>query len=152
MKLTIDRKRWARGPNTAGNRLLCGENGRMCCLGFLSLALGYSEDQIRNRAMPAELAGPSPPVFAAVDDNGCHFVRDAACFNDSPAFKEPAREAALTRLFAEHGGGVKKIPTLFERGPVGLDFVRFARTHQERVVRWELDQTKPSRLHRILTN
>lgn len=52
MKLVIDRNTWMRGEQEA--RLLA-EDGRMCCLGFLALKCGFTEEQIKNVAAPSEL-------------------------------------------------------------------------------------------------
>jgi len=46
MKLTIDRSKWWRG-NGSRDSALSNKAKKMCCLGFLSLACGYSEEDIR---------------------------------------------------------------------------------------------------------
>lgn len=51
MKLTIDRRKWWRGQGSINSTLLSTtepNEGKMCCLGFLSLACGYDEKDIRN--------------------------------------------------------------------------------------------------------
>lgn len=50
-KFTVDRKGWVRGREDVS---LLNYYGK-CCLGFAALALGYSEEQIRNIGRPEEL-------------------------------------------------------------------------------------------------
>ena len=52
-KLVIDRSRWARGGINGDPRLL-NKDGCMCCLGFLALACGIPEDDIRDKGEPSE--------------------------------------------------------------------------------------------------
>jgi len=53
MKLIIDRKRWLRGGGN-DSCLLDGE-GRMCCLGFYGIALGFSGEEILEKPEPNNL-------------------------------------------------------------------------------------------------
>lgn len=50
IKLTIDRQTWIRGDIRSA--LLRSKDNKMCCLGFLSLACGYTKEEIRDRVTP----------------------------------------------------------------------------------------------------
>ena len=53
IKVYIDRNRWLRGEGSGVSRLLRSTDGKMCCLGFCMLALGRTEEQIRDVTTPA---------------------------------------------------------------------------------------------------
>lgn len=55
MILIIDRKRWLRGEGEEVSSLLRRYDNKMCCLGFLCLAIGFSPTQITGIASPARL-------------------------------------------------------------------------------------------------
>ena len=52
MKLVIDESKWLRGEGHEHSRLLREKDGKMCCLGFLALACGFSEKEIKGRGGP----------------------------------------------------------------------------------------------------
>lgn len=52
LKFTVNREEWLRGQNYG---CLLDEDGMKCCLGFAALALGYSQDKIRDIGRPEEL-------------------------------------------------------------------------------------------------
>ncbi len=74
MKLTIKRSEWSRGVQSA-NALLVNDDiidqneeyasftspspkmGTKCCLGFLCLAIGATEEQIAGKSMPDQIKG-----------------------------------------------------------------------------------------------
>lgn len=56
MDLIIDRAKWLRGTAAVrGSYLLRKEDGKMCCLGFLALACGYTKEEIRGKSSPSDL-------------------------------------------------------------------------------------------------
>lgn len=70
-KLTIDRRKWLRGPE-GDSYLLRGVDGKMCCLGFLGKACGISDAVMRDRDTPAALSAISvrkfPEGFTVIKD------------------------------------------------------------------------------------
>lgn len=55
MILRIDRKKWLRDEGSRRSKLLRGSDGKMCCLGFYSLACGLKEKDIRNFQSPSDI-------------------------------------------------------------------------------------------------
>lgn len=58
LKLVIDRTKWWRGDGPAHSALLSRSEpsrGKMCCLGFLSLACGYRESELAHKRTIEEL-------------------------------------------------------------------------------------------------
>jgi hypothetical protein len=109
MKLIIDRKKWGRGTNDG--RLLF--RGKMCCLGFLGLQCGLSENQIRGKHMPYS-------VFVSVKRNKSVWAKmintiidstvlanDLATINDNPNTSDTQKEFKITQKFKEIGVEVK---------------------------------------------
>lgn len=128
MKLVIDRNKWLRGnPNTA--QLLRIDNGKMCCLGFFALALGYTEDQISGLGDPIEtiIDGPRPNLWPTwgvcrrekliEHDQGDAHVREEyedtddfnqlMTVNDDAQRSERSREDRIRSIFARNGVEVK---------------------------------------------
>lgn len=116
MKFTIDRKKWYRGSNYY-SALLIGSNdgidrisedvGKMCCLGFLSLACGLSRAQIRNvyrvdqlkvRELPHNLA-----FLVKSKNESSAIAKQIMSANDRSSGTNRAREQRLTNLFAKAG-------------------------------------------------
>ena len=54
IKVTVKRSEWLRGEGAEASRLLRGD-GKMCCLGFVCLALGATKEQILNKDSPLQL-------------------------------------------------------------------------------------------------
>lgn len=57
-KITIDRSKWRRGGDNqkdAGETCLLNNEGFMCCLGFISLAEGFAEDEILGAGEPSDM-------------------------------------------------------------------------------------------------
>lgn len=62
MDLVIQRSKWLRGDDgKSDSSLLRSSDGKMCCLGFLSLACGLTKSQIKDKPAPSEL-------FASLDE------------------------------------------------------------------------------------
>lgn len=116
-ELVIDRKEWYRGHTGKDSKLLTGD-GRKCCLGFLSLACGLKNEDIRNTTMPAAISIKLPESmgFLIEDGRNSRFSGDAsrindtlvgdvlgAIFNPLKLLSEEHREQLLTELFAAEG-------------------------------------------------
>ena len=116
--LVIDRARWLRGD---GDGKLLDENGKMCCLGFLSRAIGYAPREIRYKLDPTGIVRARPSKralrFGALlawpdkDDPG-RPSRSVVCdllvhTNDDAGMSDRAREARIERLFARVGVKVR---------------------------------------------
>jgi hypothetical protein len=114
-KFTIDRSKWACGPNGStsvlGN-LLRDDDGRMCCLGFYAIACGATEKEILGRGdyedstigpstiakLPTDLVKPLPEdtvVSSTVHDK---LIRA----NDAKTTRA-RREARIKKLFKSIG-------------------------------------------------
>lgn len=114
MKLTIERAKWLRGEGSAKSQLLRAYDGKMCCLGFLAIALGYTRSEILGLTSPADLACELHRVPAGMGwlintgDDGEGFddsTPSAALmgFNDDRHATEGEREAAIKAEFANQG-------------------------------------------------
>lgn len=55
LKLIIDRARWLRGEGSDASYLLRGLDRRMCCLGFLCRARGFTEGDLLEQREPNDL-------------------------------------------------------------------------------------------------
>lgn len=115
MKLTIDRERWSRGGKQA--TYLLDSHGQMCCLGFYSLACGFTEAEIKLKALPTDLCSreTSPKNKRAwkklfskhVTHNTSEKEDLFAAINDRKSISDKMRESLLTKEFAEIGVDVK---------------------------------------------
>ncbi len=109
MKLVIDRTRWLRGdPNSF---LLRSGDNKMCCLGFLAKACGYTEEQITN------VGAPNGTVYKGYKDlwpegitSGhrkstwhSQITEDLMGTNDSSITNDADRESRLIDLFSQIG-------------------------------------------------
>lgn len=98
--VVIDRATWDRGPG-AKDRKLLGQNGK-CCLGFVCLALGHTESQIRDIVMPEDVVTASRMLVNDDDrDRGDAIAAQEA--NDDADMAESAREEAVTESLAKLG-------------------------------------------------
>ena len=109
MRLTISRERWLRGePNESW--LLRPEDRKMCCLGFLALACGATEEQITERATPMSVHSfpvAAHPVFSQLlrgKDNAVIAKQLMTTNDDNP------NEEKLTTLFWQIGVDVEFVP------------------------------------------
>jgi hypothetical protein len=117
--IIIDRNLWSRGAHDRNALLITEEmaeewedsetpliEGTMCCLGFVCLALGATEKQIRGKDFPADtklhLKG-----LSETDSNGdlrdTQFSKDAANINDDATIDDEERETQLCALAIENG-------------------------------------------------
>lgn len=111
MKLVIDRARWIRGTMDS---FLLRHDGKMCCLGFLSRAVGLPEAEIRHRLTPVSLTDEQcktypewlrphlDPLMPNVRRNSI-VAHDLMGVNDQLNVHDSAREAKLVARFAELG-------------------------------------------------
>jgi len=119
MKLVIDRQKWLRGEGTEKSYLLRSEDGKMCCIGFYSLACGMNKNDIieitaideareKGRIVPEQmewLAKRTSPtsVISTTDANYLMAI------NDDPDYTDSYREQRITKEFATHGVEVEFI-------------------------------------------
>jgi len=107
-QLIIDRRKWYRGKGGDNSKLL-NEYG-MCCLGFLSLAKGYTKDEIAYKSLPwrlplSELLLPemtscyNTENLDSNDKCPTMLSETMARINDDRSLTEPEREAQLTEEF-----------------------------------------------------
>jgi hypothetical protein len=107
MELVIDRSKWLRGEGDK-SALLRASDGKMCCLGFYCLAVGLTENQIRNKGFPQYLYdNPLEKTEGKWLVDGGMDVIFLTDYNDSGALPEKVREEKLTEIFATHGVTVK---------------------------------------------
>ena len=104
MKVTIDRSKWLRGEENK-SYLLRATDGKMCCLGFLGLACGLTEDEIRDCIAPAKTRKyyKFPAELLRQTEDGLWvdsiFSDLLMDINDREGYSEEEREAELTQLF-----------------------------------------------------
>jgi hypothetical protein len=123
MKLTIDRSEWRCGGDSynkrtnQGNTQLLGYKGMKCCLGFLALECGFSENQINNISNPCNLRSnlmtgsglrlndKQKSYFDKLMNGAYHsdFTHEAIGINDDYVLTDEQREKKLTKLFADNG-------------------------------------------------
>ena len=114
MKFTVKRSLWLRGEGSThhnGSFLLRKVDGKMCCLGFLGLACGYTQDQISGITSPAGLAanGIGDAMYPSKLQSykpgrrlGHGYSPEAdelMGINDDVTMKDHDREARLTERF-----------------------------------------------------
>lgn len=112
-QFTIKRSKWARGANVGGETALLDKvgNGKMCCLGFFSMACGLTESQIANCEAPEDLSDSARNKLAKrarwlLDHDG--FDNSEACselveINDNKRLRGTKREKAIAAKFKSHG-------------------------------------------------
>lgn len=120
IKVYIDRNRWLRGEGSGVSRLLRSTDGKMCCLGFCMLALGRTEEQIRDVTTPAArerhgFNAPTVPVEAPglgtslveIDSSGGYSIPYnillAMEVNDDVTIRDGQREVRLHDLLWKSG-------------------------------------------------
>lgn len=126
-KLVIERSKWYRGQTSKESLLRRAVDSQMCCLGFLCLSYGLTEEQINEEPDPssiAELASITPAewLFEFGTDINSDDCSLAMRINDRKAglprseqeevfIKDEAdRERQLTKLFAKHDIQVEFVP------------------------------------------
>ena len=103
MKLVIDRTKWFRGKSR-GSRLYRKQDGKMCCLGFLSLACGYTVTEIRQHRTPFSLWDTTGewrfPICREEQSSSLDDLRyiygNLMITNDDEGISEPEREKQVT--------------------------------------------------------
>ena len=85
--VTIKRPLWYRGLNGQNSKLRRACDGKMCCLGFVALYFGFSEEDITGHCYPITVPGllDDAEVWASV----------MAAINDDPLIDNATREARL---------------------------------------------------------
>lgn len=95
LTVVIDRKTWYRGKGEENSRLL-SKSGKMCCLGFDALALGFKKCDIREQCTPHETAENVPGLSDEVKTTEvCQQMMDV---NDTIGTPAKVREAKLKSL------------------------------------------------------
>lgn len=95
-EFTVDRETW-------GTSTLLGDDGRMCCMGFLAIACGYTAGAIRGKSYPSSLPGFSALMPELRKDDELMIAR----VNDSVQLTRPAKESKLKDLFSRIGIALK---------------------------------------------
>lgn len=106
-KLVIDRAKWLRGQG--GGSLLEPQSGKMCCLGFECLRLGFTENDISNKGYPSNILKVMDETIRLPEylrgyliEENC-FCTQAAKVNDTKGLNEFEREVKIKELFAGVG-------------------------------------------------
>lgn len=105
LTVIVDRTKWLRGEGSRASKLLREQDGKMCCMGFASLAAGYTEDQIKGNAEINHLQDDMgklviKPGFKKIFKN-TQTVGDLYNANDRDDYD--TREADIIRLGATVG-------------------------------------------------
>lgn len=106
--LVIDRDRWLRGGVSA--TCLLNRNGKMCCLGFYALALGFQEEHVIEVPQPCEVGKVDTakfPAWLVRDFEMTGAGSDLMNANDALGGEvkdEKKREKEIRALFKKHGG------------------------------------------------
>lgn len=113
MKLTIERKRWARANSGKGPSLLLNSYGNMCCLGFLAKACGHTDSEIDGISGPRGLflqngntmfpEAIKSKAELGLSDGTREWSCDLIFINDDPTISEKTREDRITGLMLEAG-------------------------------------------------
>lgn len=113
MDVTVIRSKWYRGKGAFLSKLLLTDEssgpdiGKMCCLGFASLAAGYSEADIGDIASPQWLYCASERLPGLVIGDSVATVTDTCermtFVNDAQTITDSDREPKLISLGKEAG-------------------------------------------------
>lgn len=96
MKFTVYRSKWLRGDTTE-SRLYDGS--RMCCLGFLGVACGISQEDMKDLCLPSEVVTEAWPKGTLDGKNDSDTIVLIVDYNDG-YHSEKYREERLTALFS----------------------------------------------------
>jgi len=109
MKFIVYRDTWLRGRTDSALHI----QGQRCCLGFLGLACGYTDEEMDMSATPDDVCflgnrWPKALVSLMEDEESAAFCDSHLCSqimgeNDGGGVTEAEREARLTALFAKGG-------------------------------------------------
>lgn len=111
MKLIIDRQTWLRGEGWDDSFLLRPEDGKMCCLGFLSDQCGVPLKAISDAQTPVDLSAihrsllPEFLFRELEDDRDVHSKEcmELMQINDNQNLDPKEREDKLTEVFTANG-------------------------------------------------
>lgn len=97
IRVIVERKRWMRGT---GNGKLLGQNGKMCCIGFLARRLGCAPKDIRDIGTLVEVESPKTAQFS-----GSHQEMLEAAYNanDDEGVTDITREKELKQVGKKMG-------------------------------------------------
>lgn len=95
INVIVDRSRWLRGSE---NSRLLRDDGKMCCLGFVCLKLGYTEKEIKNKNTPYELSFDEMFGDFSTHNAQKNTVYDLMKVNDSPNIDDKKRESKIITL------------------------------------------------------
>lgn len=111
IKVVIDRSIWRTGGNAVnfanrtgnGPTRLQNEEGYRCCLGFVCLAAGFSEEDIINQARPIDLHKVTPGLTQHSDTGlrATDVERTAVRINDDIVTTPKEKEEILLRTFED---------------------------------------------------
>lgn len=117
-RFVVDRSKWRRGgrtnEETHGETSLLNSRGFMCCLGFVCIQQGLSEEDIRLEGEPCSLSEYSEEIDDAIgglllnndEEDGMvnsDLAQKAIDINDNESVTDAEREAALSSLFEKNG-------------------------------------------------
>ena len=107
-KLVIDRAKWQCAGHRDGATFLLNDVGKMCCLGFQAIAVGYSVRSIKGKSDPCEVArGKSCKPGLPVSQSDGYWANlawaDLAIEINDKVRDDANRESQLTELFAANG-------------------------------------------------
>lgn len=112
MKLRINRKRWLRGEKDSGHGdnsyLLRTQDKKMCCLGFLARAVGYTAKEIADQLVPAYLEPKNSKRYTrsilplVVRGKSSAFCNKITALNDQGPAESKKREDRIKSIFKKH--------------------------------------------------
>ncbi len=99
-KFVVNRSRWLRGEGFERSFLLRQSDSKMCCFGFLAMACGYTENEIKSVREPCSVKNTDLfPLLIHENENG--EVDSLMDINDDADSTNEQREQELTELFKE---------------------------------------------------
>ncbi len=98
MRVEISREKWLRGEGHDGSQLLRKSDKKMCCLGFVCLALGATREQIMDVGLPSRVSSVKLPQWMRRSSD----VLKAVSINDAIDMDDATRERHITEIFACH--------------------------------------------------
>lgn len=108
MKLIIDRATWLRGEGYEDSKLYRPSDGKMCCLGFYSLACGLQQNDITELECPGSATDPKinkkwPKWLTKLENSQTKECIDLMEHNDNENISDKERENKIKTIFARHG-------------------------------------------------
>lgn len=99
---TIKRSKWLRGEGFALSRLLRRSDNKMCCLGQIACAVGYSSSEIIECDAPYNIAWKEMMSKSNSFSHKRSIGRMMQC-NDNPSTSDKEKEARLKKLAKSAG-------------------------------------------------